>query len=108
MTVGIITGETWAHENLGAYWTWSSQEIGGACVWFWYVGSFVWLSFRSAQPARIPALALVGGIVVLAAWFGGTALVTAPTFIIAIVVHLVLLFAALPLFWRAESQDLIA
>ena len=108
VSVGLISGGIWARENLGSYWTWTPPEIGGLCVWLWYVAVFSWSSFESARHNWLPALTISGGIVCLAAWFGVNGMATAPAFLITVVIHIVLLAGALRLFCRLESKSLVA
>ena len=77
-------------------------------MWLWYVAVFSCSSFESARHNWLPALAILGGIVCLAAWFGVNGMATAPAFLITVVIHIVLLAGALRLFCRLESKSLVA
>jgi hypothetical protein len=69
-TLGVVLGGFWARDNLGRFWGWDPQEIGGAFVLAW---DAVMVYFWWRRPAATHAamlLAFVGNGLVAAAWFG--------------------------------------
>jgi hypothetical protein len=68
--LGIVLGAIWAKGQWDRYWNWDNREIGGLLVLSWTLALAVLAWRRPAAVAVLMLLALLGNIVVAAAWFG--------------------------------------
>lgn len=68
--LGVVLGAVWARGHLGRSWGWDAKEVGGLCVLAW--GALAWRAFRLRGVAETALfhVALMGNVVVCAAWFG--------------------------------------
>jgi len=64
--VGVALGAVWASEHMGRAWGWDAKEVGGAAVVLW--AGLAWVVARRGGRAGL-AVGVVGGVVVLLAWF---------------------------------------
>lgn len=69
--IGVVLGAIWAQYAWGRAWGWDAKETGAAALVLWQIGFLMFQASRYANVQRTMLLAIVGNIIVSAAWFGG-------------------------------------